>query len=102
MNFVLISSSGVPTMTRGLTSSRLCCSPHCMMNVSDAASIQREKFGKKTMPAVSQSPNSIDTRYRVVFIGGRTLSFERGSARRHAQRAVEPDHFAVQCHVLDD
>ena len=42
---VEISSSGVPTMPRVLTSSRHGGTPHCMKNDSDAASIQRWKFG---------------------------------------------------------
>jgi hypothetical protein len=41
----MISSSGVPTMPRVLTSSRHGGTPHCMKNDSDAASIQRWKFG---------------------------------------------------------
>jgi hypothetical protein len=32
-----------------------------MKNDSEAASIQREKLGKKTMPAGSQSPNCTGT-----------------------------------------
>ena len=30
------------------------------------------------------------------------VRFSGGSARRHPQRAVEPDHFAVEHLVLDD
>ena len=45
MNRVEISSSGVPTMPRVLTSSRHGGTPHCMKNESEAASIQRWKFG---------------------------------------------------------
>ena len=36
---------GVPTMPRVFTSSRHGGTPHCMKNDSDAASIQRWKFG---------------------------------------------------------
>ena len=66
MNFVLISSSGVPTMPRVFSSSRQGGTPHCMKNDSEAVSIQREKFGKNTMPAGSQSPKATVTMCVVV------------------------------------
>ena len=44
-NRVEISSSGVPSMPRVFTSSRHGGTPLCMKNESEAASIQRWKFG---------------------------------------------------------
>ena len=66
MNRVLISSSGVPTMPRVRSSSRHGGTPHCVKNASEALSIQREKFGKNTMPAGSQSPKLTWTVWVVV------------------------------------
>ena len=93
--YLTISSSGVPTMPRVFSSSRQGGTPHCMKKDSDAVSIQREKFGKKTMPAGSQSPKATSTRWVVVRGMVRSAKQRVGSARRHAQRAVEADHLAV-------
>ena len=71
-NKLLISSSGVPTMPRVFSSSRQSGTPHCMKNESEAASIQREKLGKKTMPAGSQSPKATWT-VKVVVRGMRSV-----------------------------
>jgi hypothetical protein len=62
MKRVWISKSGVPMMPRVFTSSRHGGTPQAMKNASEAWSIQRLKFGKKTMPAGSQSPNCTCTR----------------------------------------
>jgi hypothetical protein len=56
-DLVLISNKGVPMMPVVLTNSRQGGTPHFTKKLSDEASIHLEKFGKKTMPAGSQSPN---------------------------------------------
>src|SRR5438105_14643925 len=86
MNFVWISSSGVPTMPRVFKSSRQGGTPQAMKKASDDSSIQREKLGKKTIPAGSQSPKCTCTRWMWVLLMG-SYCHHRGH-REHKRKRI--------------
>jgi hypothetical protein len=55
-------------MPRVFASSRHSGTPHALKNASEASSIQREKLGKNTMPAGSQSPKCTSTSWTWVLL----------------------------------
>eukprot|EP01022_Parablepharisma_sp_SALTPOND_P035227 TRINITY_DN945_c0_g1_i1.p1 TRINITY_DN945_c0_g1~~TRINITY_DN945_c0_g1_i1.p1 ORF type:complete len:1221 (+),score=475.85 TRINITY_DN945_c0_g1_i1:429-4091(+) len=92
----LMSTTGVPMMPRVFSVSRQGGTPHWWKKLREAASYQRKKLGKYTMPAGSQSPNSTRTGQRMV------LSMSLSLARRQPQCTIQADHLAVEREVGGD